>query len=169
MKKILTFLALLGVGLKGYSNEAEVECEPNIHYSFNYWGIGVGPLPIPGVQVDIGRRTVIGESSAIDLGLSGSTFVVVSSVRAYSNVLWYVNQKLESQYYVGLGGSVAGITGKRYIEGYAAPNLVIGKEFFTSYGNKRFFQIETMYPVLVLHDRKFVNFPFFNITYGISF
>ncbi len=175
MKKLIALIVMVGSLSQAFSNEEEMMCEPNILSSYNYCGIGLGPLPIPAFTVGLGRRTLIGDHAAIDVGVSVATLIRINSVRGYGNALWYVNQKPYSQYYIGLGGSVGGIFGNifggrsGFGEGYAAPNFIIGKEFFTSKNNKQFFQVETMYPMYVFSEREFVNWAFFNIKYGFAF
>ncbi len=172
MKKIVLSLSLIGAA---YANEMPEETcwcpEPTVHSSFGYLSAGLGPLPIPGITVGAGRRIVTGDETAVDFGVDASTFLFVSSVKGYANNLWYFNQKPCSQWYLGLGGSLGclvpiGYCGARF-EGFAAPNIVLGREFLTKKGNKRFIQIETMYPIFLFHE--FVNYPAVTIKCGFAF
>jgi len=143
--------------------------EPNIHTSNTYITTGIGPLPLPTFLLGVGRRNVTGERTAIDFGLSGSSLIYVNMAKAHVNGLWYMNQTPTSQWYAGLGGSVGVIAWDHSAQGYFAPNLVVGKEFLNSNCNKRFFQVETMYPMVSMHHTKVVNFPLISLKYGFAF
>jgi len=52
---------------------------------------------------------------------------------------------------------------------YAAPNIIVGKEFLNRERKKRFFQVEVMYPLYIINWSEWMNFPVFSLTYGFSF
>lgn len=172
MKKIILLISLIGAA---YASEVYPEecccCEPNVHSSYGYFSAGLGPLPIPGLNIGVGKRVIAGESTAVDLGIEGSTFIIVSTVKGYANHLWYFNQRPCSQWYFGLGGSLGGIFPIEYCdqicEGFAAPNFIFGREFLTRTGSKSFVQVETMYPVFLFHD--ILNYPAVTIKCGFAF
>lgn len=172
MKKIIVLMSITGAVC---ANEISPEmncCEPAIHSSYSYLDLGVGPIPLPALTVGAGRRTVIGEKTALDLGVECNIFFFINSLKGYANHLWYFNQKPYSQFYIGLGGTLGGVM---YLfgyygcglQGYAAPNVILGKEFLNCKGKKRFFQIETMYPIYTF--RKFENIGGVTIKYGFAF
>lgn len=172
MKKIILSLSLMGAAYATEMSPEECCCsEPTVHSSYGYLSAGLGPLPVPGITVGAGRRIVTGDETAVDFGVDASTFLLVSSVKGYANNLWYFNQKPCSQWYLGLGVSLGGVLAIGFtdpaISGFAAPNFILGREFLTKKGNKRFIQIETMYPVFFIHQ--FVNCPAVTIKCGFAF
>lgn len=166
MKKIIALITLTTAAFAG-----EIVCEPTLHYSYNYGSIGLGPLPIPAPTFGLGRRIMTGDRFAVDVGAEVATLVRINAVKGYVNGLMYFNQKPRSQYYMGLGGSVGGIFGpsKFCLEGYAAPNLIFGKEFCTCKGSKQFFQVEVKYPIYLMGAGTFINWGLINLKYGFAF
>lgn len=177
MRKALFLLSLIGVSQFTYANNESnrEDCipEPCIHSSYAYGGIGLGPLPFPALTLSVGKRIALHDSCSIDGGLTLATLVRWNLIRGYVNGLFYLNQKPCSQFYVGLGGSVGVPFG--YDEIYkagalAAPSLLVGKEFYNSEGNKRFFQAEVLYPVYGFSEDEWFNlFPVITLKYGFAF
>lgn len=153
--------------------EDKIEEEMNIQSSYSYVDLGLGPLPLPALTSSIGKRFALGNKRvAIDTGATLTTLIRYNALRGYVNGLCYINQKPDSQYYIGLGGSVGGIFGFNSFcdEGFTAPNALVGKEFFNSKGEKRFFQVEALYPVYTFKGKAlFDTFPLLTLKYGMSF
>ncbi len=167
MKKFIILpLIIGGCFAQGFAEEVET---PNIHSSNTYITTGIGPLPLPFPLIGVGRRNVVSDRMAIDFGVSGSTLIHVHMAKAHLNSLWYMKQTPVSQWYAGVGASVGAIAWDHSVKGYFAPNFVVGKEFFNSNCQKRFFQVETMYPMVSMHHTKVVNFPFISLKYGFAF
>jgi len=172
MKKIILLISLIGAAYASETSPEECCCsEPTVHSSFGYLTAGIGPIPCPGLNIGVGKRFVTGESTGMDFGVQASTVLFVSAVKGYANHLWYFNQKPRSQWYVGFGGSVGGVLFMGFcdftINGFGAPNILFGREFLTRKGNKRFIEIETMYPLFLFQE--FVNCPAVTIKFGFAF
>lgn len=171
MKKFLVALAFLVASFQMlHSNQFDLpefgSIEPSTSDSFSYRTIGMGPLPMPMLNIGIGKRLIFKVRSAIDLNVSGSTLVLVNTLQGSISRLWYSS----SQYYLGLGGTLgAGFLSSLFPFCYAAPALTFGKEFFNSSGCKRFFQIEAMFPVFILNIKETKLIPGVTVKYGIAF
>jgi hypothetical protein len=173
MKKHIFFLltTLFGSGLC-FANESEPprdEC-PDLSSSFTYFSIGAGPMPAQAVNLGLGRRFVC-DPMAIDVGVSASSFGIVNSLQAHLHALKYFHQQPTSQWYAGIGGSIDSPFGiwdysKAFV---AAPNLILGREYLNSKGGRRFFQVESMYPLFPLKSGECINSGLVTVKYGIGF
>ncbi|NGX47724.1 MAG: hypothetical protein K1000chlam3_01106 [Chlamydiae bacterium] len=177
MKKLMVLLSLIGMNNLSFANTAPKmeECipDPCIQSSYTYGGLGLGPLPIPALTLSLGRRMVVGDRVAIDAGVTLATLIRWNIIRGYVNGLCYINQKPCSQYYVGLGGSVGvpfGFDDIHEVGPFVVPNFLIGKEFYNSDGNKRFFQAEILYPAYAISEKELIDcIPFITLKYGFAF
>lgn len=172
----MVLLSLIGVNAFSFAEVSPKieECVPKpcVHSSYTYGGLGLGPLPFPALTLSLGRRTVVGDRAAIDAGVTLATLIRWNIIRGYVNGLCYLNQKPCSQYYVGLGGSVGIPFGFDHIHDagpFVVPNVLIGREFYNSKGNKRFFQAEVLYPAYSFYEKDLVHFPFVTLKYGFAF
>jgi len=156
------------------ASEAKVDNETNIQSSYSYYGLGIGPLPVPAFTISAGNRvTFAGNHLALDTGVTLATLVRYNALRAYINGLCYINQKPDSQYYIGIGGSIGVTVGFDLLfddQGFVSPNFLIGKEFFNCKKEKRFFQIEVVYPAYFFKEKEIFDFmPLITLKYGTAF
>ncbi|MGD2170293.1 MAG: hypothetical protein PVI40_08650 [Chlamydiota bacterium] len=156
-----------------FSNEIKAEDkQADIQSSYSYFGLGIGPLPVPAFTINVGNRFALGNNFAIDTGVTLATLIRYNALRGYIDGLCYINQQPSSQYYVGIGGSIGGVFGFNSFcdEGFVAPNFLVGKEFFNSTGEKRFFQVEALYPQYLFNEKKLMDYlPLLTLKYGMSF
>lgn len=145
----------------------------DLRSSYKYYGAGLGPLPVPALTQSIGVRKMLNEGNfAIDSGFTLATLVRFNAIRGYLNGLLYAKPEPSSQYYIGLGGSFGAFIGiDRFIDGvFLAPNLLAGKEFINNEGEKRFFQVEALYPVHeMIYKSTFTFMPLLTLKYGMAF
>jgi hypothetical protein len=142
----------------------EVEAAPVVA-SYGYYCVGIGPLPAP--LVGVGGRYQNGHHG-FDGSLQVSTLLLISTVKANANYLYYFYPNLDSQWYMGAGLSWMKVivpTVRERKLGSVSPQLVVGKQYTNKHGSLRHFQAE-----IGLNDVYRANFPVSIVfSYGISF
>ncbi len=176
MKKLMT-LGLLASSFAFADEGSEVvsimkapivDCEvPVVEASYGYLCVGLGPLPIPAPLVGVGGRFQNGHNG-FDGSLQVSSILFFSMAKASMNYLYYFNPNLDSQYYMGAGLGMMGVSGlDSGGRMYFSPQLVIGKQYTNKEGSFRHFQAEIT--PWQLGGRHSEAFPTVVLSYGISF
>lgn len=178
MKKTL-LTALLGA----FATTATFANEPaqqDVTQSMGYVSIGVGPLPIP-LPVFAGGYRFQDNHWGADFPLqvisvgSYATHVQASAIAHY-----YPKPNAASQMYVGAGiapgvafstdgGSIARHSN---IAGTIAPQLVLGHQYQTDGGQKRFLEAKINVPTVSITDTKHTEVlgaPLMTVNYGFGF
>lgn len=114
-----------------------------IKTSYGYFCVGIGPIPLPAPLVGIGGRSQKGHHG-FDCSLQISSLILISTAKMNLNYLYYFKPNLDSQFYMGAGLSLIGVSsvtsdGWRV---YPGPQLVIGKQYPSKKGSKCHFQAE---------------------------
>ncbi|NGX39986.1 MAG: hypothetical protein KR126chlam1_01326 [Chlamydiae bacterium] len=137
--------------------------------SFWYRTVGIGPIPIPALNLGIGRR-IKRERYAGDFTMNLATLGLVNALQVYANGLCYVHQKPSAHTYIGAGASaaVAFSFPELSYTGYIAPNILGGREFIDRDGNRRFFQVEVLILPFGIYSSTLI-LPVVTLKYGIDF
>jgi len=185
MKKIGMLLSLITLSLpSAYADEENVIEEKSsastcaialqeevcdIDSSFSYRTIGIGPIPIPALNLGIGRR-IKGGRYAGDFTVNLATLGIVNALQVYANGLCYIHQKPSAHTYIGAGASaaVAFSFPEASYSGYIAPNILGGREFINADGNRRFFQVEVLVLPFDIYSSNLI-LPLVTLKYGIAF
>ncbi len=144
---------------------------------FVYLDLGLGPVPIIIPQFGMGYRLQSG-SSGLNVGIRGSSIVEASEVKLNTNYLYYIHPNREKQNYIGVGLSSGLLFLKKNFRdqhGFWGTNLLIGKEYISDTGGKRFFEADITWPIYgtrrgkEITDGKMFWFPCVIFSYGWGF
>ena len=149
MKKLFLILSVLPVlffsedklKMKKEGANKEIEKKESIFVSDPYVFVGVGPIPLPGINLGGGYR-LQKNMHGFDVKLSTMPRIYYKGALKY---LVFPKPSLKKEYYFGLGGAYT------YVEQsfiYKAPSpqvfsseLVLGKRYTTKNNNKRFLEL----------------------------
>jgi hypothetical protein len=144
MKKTILTMTLLCASLFG-----DEPLQPKtVSNAFPYVDLGLGPLPIPCPVVGVGGRFQQGHLG-FDLSLQMTTTVVLTAIKENIDLIFYPKPKLESQFYLGMGvGTLQLLERRGYVQGFISPQLLVGNEFTTKHGARRYLQARIDCPLI---------------------
>ena len=176
MKKFVLILCVL-LSSYGFS---EIDSQKVVN---NYWyfDLGAGPLPILFPIFGFGHRDQI-DHHGFNFGARGTTVIEYTAVKLNLDYLYYFVPNFERQNYIGIGLSPAIIWESRYyshskITPFISPNLLLGKEYVSDAGGRRFFEADINWPMVFFkhvgshkHTKPgLVWFPSVILSYGWAF
>ena len=140
LKKMILGI-LMTASATAFCNEEPVTEMPvtEVNNSYNYWGIGVG---IPTfVSVKLGHREQRNHQG-FEYGVGVTPLVYVTEGHIFGSYLYYPNPNLRAQSYLGVGLKTGGfLQMHRDRFGYVAPGFVLGREYLSCAGGRRFIQV----------------------------
>ena len=147
------------------ANIAGLYGEEQVTNTYNYAGFGAG-LPTF-LSLKIGHREQVGHHG-FEYGVGMTPLIVVTEFHGFASYLYYTKPNLDSQTYLGVGLKAGGFMKKHHGKfGYVAPGFLIGKEFVTNTGSRRFMQVAV--GVGAQTKKGFKNFSSISFSYGFAF
>ncbi len=180
VKILLSLVCCFGVVLASDDQDMpEEESAARIRNTYIHIDLGSGPYPLPIPSLALGVRNQWGHNG-LDVSLYASTVVYITQAKVTPSYLFYFFPGLESQFYVGGGLGVSALfqSRKHYDQAVMclSPEIIIGREYKTDLGLRKFFQAQISFPTYVFGRLKtlsmkhhVVQFPLVVLTYGIGF
>ncbi len=165
MKTLKTLIFSLLITCAGAIVHAEETQPEKVENAYGYFSYGFG---IPTfLSLKLGKR-IQSQHHGCDFGVGITPLVDVTELHAFASYLNYPNPNLNSQFYWGLGIKGGGLIYEHKPSfGYVGPGLILGKEFITNNGSRRFIQVTGGYGVLTTDGPKAISS--INVSYGFAF
>lgn len=173
MKKLFIFLILSFFSI-GFTHEKKPwihRYAPNeIRSSYNYFDLGISPLPMPILNLGAGIRQQFNHNG-FDASLQiVPSFLCIKGNLAY-NYYFFPNRR--AQTYCGFGLSACHFFYGRN-NNFLTPNLILGREWRDCFAQRTFVQFRTNWPyyshayIHGFHNSN-IDLPLMELSYGIGF
>jgi hypothetical protein len=150
-------------------NSIHKESSSKVNDSYFYGSFNLGPAPLPLPGFGLGYR-VQNDHFGLDTHVQLTSVVVVNFLKVQSQALFYFKPKLESQFYMGLGGSYSKLFHSFEDCSLTSPEITFGKCYLNENDSRRHFELQISWPTF-FHDEKthIAYFPLCVFSYGIGF
>ncbi|MBM3198165.1 MAG: hypothetical protein FJZ58_02775 [Chlamydiae bacterium] len=174
MKKYV-FASLLALSSGLFAEQSDTQTEgsvlpPRVNNAFMHVDLGLGPCPVPLPSFALGHRNQWNHHG-LDVSLSVTTVVAATQLKFTPMYLYYFTPNLQSEFYMGFGlGTSVAMAGQTFLA--LSPEFVMGKEYRTEAGSRRFFQTSISFPTFAFgggNDEGVLYFPLVVFSYGICF